>query len=72
MIYPGSKRSSLFSKILGKEEKKIFQKPLRRSIDDLIIYSASHDVQKNKNHSRLKARKSLNSELNLIQLYTNV
>jgi hypothetical protein len=69
MIYPGSRRSSLFSKILGKVEKKLYQKPLKRSIDDLIIFSAGIDIQKEKNYSRLKAVNALNSELNLIQLH---
>ncbi len=72
MIYPGSTRSSLFSKILGKKEKKLYQKPLKRSIDNLILLS---DIRKHKTENKEfkeKNLKSLNSELNLIQVHTAI
>lgn len=69
MIYPGSRRSSLFSKILGKVEKKLYQKPLKRSIDDLIIINLAQEIQKEKVNSKAKTKKLLNSELNLIQIH---
>ena len=72
MIYPGSKRSSLFSKILGKVEKKLYQKPLRRCIDNLMLLSDARKHKTENKKFKQKNLKSLNSELNLIQIHTNV
>jgi hypothetical protein len=70
MHYPGSKRSSLFSKILGKVEKDLYKKVVIRNIDELVLDRVTQDSSSFKNFTRrkVKAIRSLNAELNLIQL----
>lgn len=68
MKYPGSKRSNLFSKILGKVEKDLYQKPVKRTIDDLITNSLALDSSKHNLFIKRKSLKILRTELNIIQL----
>lgn len=70
MKYPGSKRSNLFTKILGKIEKDLYQKVTVRSIDALVLERVNLDSQTFRNYTKrtAKAIKTLHTELNQIQL----
>jgi hypothetical protein len=70
MKYPGSKRSNLFTKILGKVEKDLYKKVTVKNIDELVIDRVINDSTSFKNFTKRKARaiKALNSELNIIQV----